>query len=262
LAIQTAQCTATRSLKLKKGRRSRAGEERIVSRCALNAVAEACGVAERAALDLCEEESLGKSDVIAPPPWQDLLLGRADKVQHPERSGSADVSAKAILPGAFNPMHVGHRRMLRIAEDLLGVSVDLEISVWNVDKPPLDYHELRRRTSQFASEQVVWLTRAAKFEEKAKLFPGATFLVGTDTLRRIVDPRYYAGDAAACRSALERIAAAGCRFLVFGRNAGDRFVSLADLKIPEPLNSLCQEVPAEAFREDVSSTEIRRSGRW
>jgi hypothetical protein len=94
---------------------------------------------------------------------------------------------------------------------------------------------------------------------KSARFPGATFLVGTDTLVRIADPHYYGGSRAACRSALGQIAARGCRFLVFGRDTGAGFASLGDLDLPEQLAQICREIPEEQFREDISSTEIRRA---
>ena len=40
-------------------------------------------------------------------------------------------------------------------------------------------------------------------------------------------------DPAACRAALARIAERGCRFLVFGRDAGKGFVALGDLELEE-----------------------------
>jgi len=260
LAVQTAARTATRSLELRKEARGRAQEERLVSRLALNMVAEACGLKRRLKIDLLAGEAFEVSEVVAPRPWQDLLLGKVAKVRHggpPEREGE---TTQAIFPGAFNPLHAGHRRMVEIAQKLLNVPVAWEISILNVDKPPLDHIELQRRTGQFASDQAVWLTRAAKFDQKSQLFPGATFVVGADTLRRIAEPRYYGDDPAACRSALKRIAESGCRFLVFGRDSGEGFMTLSDLDLPDPLQALCREVPAAQFREDVSSTEIRNHG--
>ena len=76
---------------------------------------------------------------------------------------------------------------------------------------------------------------APTFVEKAAIFPGATFIVGADTLARIAEPRYYGNDREACAKALEAIAAAGCRFLVFGRRTQKRFESLADLALPPVL---------------------------
>ena len=105
----------------------------------------------------------------------------------------------------------------------------------------------------------MYLTRAARFEEKSRLFAGATFILGIDTLRRIVEPRYYGGEPAGCQRAIEQIAARGCRFLVFGRNLGDGFLGLAQLDLPDALRSLCREVPPEVFREDISSTALRKS---
>jgi hypothetical protein len=169
---------------------------------------------------------------------------------------------RAVFPGEFNPLHVGHRRMAQIAQDLLGMPVEMEISITNVDKPPLDYLEIQRRVTQFEPDQVVWLSRAARFTEKSRLFPLSTFIVGIDTLRRIAAPRYYGNDPAACQAAIELIASRGCRFLVFGRNLGTGFVTLRDLDLPPKLASLCSEVPPDKFREDISSTSIRRAGQW
>ena len=41
---------------------------------------------------------------------------------------------------------------------------------------------------------------------------------------------------------------------------GGSFIRLGDLDLPDSLRALCREVPPELFREDVSSTELRRSG--
>ena len=98
---------------------------------------------------------------------------------------------------------------------------------------------------------------AATFVEKSKIFPGATFVVGVDTIERIAQPRYYGDDRQACHAALEAIAAAGCRFLVFGRKAEGCFDTLADLRLPPVLRAICDEVGEAEFRQDLSSTELR-----
>jgi len=262
LALQTASLTVTRSLQLGKGRRSRAEEEHLATLMVLNTVAEACGLDGRLDLGLLEGERIELTETTAPKSWQDLLLGRREAVPQGGPPSQAKEPVQAIVPGAFNPVHRGHRRMAEAAQELLGLPVHWELSVLNPDKPPLDYLEIERRTGQFDAHQTVWLTRAATFEEKSRLFPGVTFLVGVDTLRRIAQVRYYADTPAACQAALQRIADRGCRFLVFGRNLGTGFMGLGDLELPETLRSICREVPAERFREDVSSTEIRRSGGW
>jgi nicotinamide mononucleotide (NMN) deamidase PncC len=258
VAVQTAAETACWSLQLTKDARSRTEEERLVGRLVLNAVAYGAGVDRQLELSLQEGETVEQSKAAAPKPWQDLLLGKVEYVF----LGASNPVTGAIFSGAFNPLHNGHRRMLAIAHEVLAMPVAVELAVANVDKPPLDYIEIQRRVEQFPADQPIWLTRAATYVDKARLFPCTTFVVGTDTLRRIADRRYYGNDAAACLSALERIASRGCKFLVFGRDMGTGFVRLSDLDLPETLRRICREVPIEAFREDVSSTSLRRAGAW
>jgi hypothetical protein len=282
LALQTAAMTATWHLQLQKGRRTRAEEERVVGHLLLNVVAEACGVAARLQLDLVEGEQVEEARTLAPPAWQELLLGRVESVrvgprsplplgegqgvraEWPKGEGGKEkgegTNTRLVFPGAFNPLHAGHRRMIEVAQELCHEPAALEISIENVDKPPLDYMEIERRLAQFPPEQAVYLTRAATFEEKSRLFAGATFIVGIDTLRRIAGPQYYGDNVSACECAPQRIAGRGCRFLVFGRDLGAGFVRLADVNLPDSLRALCDEVPPDVFREDVSSSALRRSG--
>jgi hypothetical protein len=103
------------------------------------------------------------------------------------------------------------------------------------------------------------LTAAATFVEKADVLPGVTFVVGVDTAERVVDSRYYGGSIEAMRAALLRIREAGCRFLVAGRKVGDRFQTLADVDVLPEFAGLFTSIPAEVFRADVSSTELRRA---
>jgi hypothetical protein len=80
-----------------------------------------------------------------------------------------------------------------------------------------------------------------------------------DTLVRIADPRYYCEVAAQRDDAIATIADQGCRFLVFGRTVGDRFLKLSDIELPPSLRQLCEEVPESQFRADMSSTDLRTS---
>lgn len=257
-AYQTGAETHTWGLELTKNARSRAEEENVVARLLLNAIADCCGVPDRVELPLLSGEELTEQRTVAPEHRRRLLLGQAECVFE----GQANPVTGAILSGAFNPLHRGHRRMIELGRQILGLPVAVEISIRNVDKPPLDYIEIQRRIEQFPPDQPIWLSRAATFEEKSRLFPCATFLVGTDTLRRIADAKYWGGDEAACRASLERIAGRGCKFLVFGREIGSSFVRLSDLELPDVLRAICREVPPEVFRENISSTALRRAGQW
>jgi nicotinamide mononucleotide (NMN) deamidase PncC/nicotinic acid mononucleotide adenylyltransferase len=257
LAVQTATATVSQSIELAKGRRTRHGEEKLVGRLMINLVAQTAGLAERLPLSLLPEERLVVSQTVARQEWTHLLLGNLPAVRHGPVTAAG---RKAIFPGAFHPRHAGHLQIAELAQRHLGAAVEYEIAMLNVDKPPLDFQEMEARLRQFGPQETLWFTRAPRFEQKAELFPGATFLVGADTIVRIGDPRYYGGDETARDRAVAHLAERKCRFVVFGRLMEQSFRSLSDLQLPAALAALCEEVPAAEFRADISSTEIRREG--
>ena len=165
---------------------------------------------------------------------------------------------RIVYPGAFHPLHAGHRRIAEIASARLTAPVEFEISLLNVDKPRLSYQEVERRIGQFSADATIWLTQTPTFAEKSRLFPNSVFLVGADTLFRIVDQRYYGNDPNALDAAIREVTANNCRFLVFGRQVGQQFWTLQDIAIPVELRKRCEGVAAEEFRMDVSSTVLRR----
>ncbi len=259
LAFQNATTTAVVSVELEKGRRTRAEEESLVTALVLNLVAEACGVTGRVEQRLESSEAIQADRVVAPAEQQDLLAGR---VRCALAGGAGQqMPPKVVLCGAFHPLHQAHRRMAELARSTLGAEVAFEMSIQNVDKPPLDFMEIGARLRQFLSHEAVWLTRAPTFVEKAELFPGATFVVGADTIARVADARYYGGQQSLVDAAIDTIASAGCRFLVFGRTVDGEFRTVRDLRIPAALARICQEVPESVFRDEISSTRLRNENR-
>jgi hypothetical protein len=180
----------------------------------------------------------------------------------PDGQARADAPRPAVLlPGSFNPIHAGHWAMAQSAVRLTGKPAAFEMSITNVDKQRLALEEVNHRLTSFAWRVPVWLTRAATFAEKARLFPGVTFVVGCDTAARIVEPRYYGNDPARMAEALASIRAGGCRFLVAGRvDPSGRFVRCHDLPLPAEFRDLFAEIPERDFRLDISSTELRGTG--
>jgi hypothetical protein len=166
----------------------------------------------------------------------------------------------ALLPGAFNPVHLGHWGLAEAAAEILQTEVAFELSVRNVDKADLEAGEVERRLVPFCGRASVWLTRAARFIEKARLFPGTTFVVGADTALRLFDPRYYGGDGARMLAALGELREHGCRFLVGARRMRGELVRCADLECPPDFEDLLRAIPLERFCLDLSSTDLRRGG--
>jgi hypothetical protein len=166
-----------------------------------------------------------------------------------------------ILPGAFNPVHAGHWGLADAAAQILGLPIAFELSIVNVDKPPLAPEVIRRRHAPFTGRAGLWLTNAPRFVDKGQLFPGAVFVVGVDTALRVVDPRYYDGDLDRTLDALARLCDHGSRFLVACRvNSAGECITLADVPVPPAFRDLFAEIPAGLFRLDSSSTEIRSRG--
>jgi nicotinamide mononucleotide (NMN) deamidase PncC len=241
IAVQTAADTFSIEVALAG---DRAEEERALVECIWQELGLALG------LDATETPARVRKRASAEPGWQALILGDANAHSTNEHDGGL------LLPGAFNPLHRGHRQMLEIAEALTGRTGAYELSVANVDKPMLDYMEIARRLEQF--ERPLWLTHLPTFLEKARHFPEATFAVGVDTLLRIVDASYYY-DEAAMRTALAELHDLNTRFVVFGRDLGETFVVLDDVigTLPAELAERCLGVDADTFRDPISSTKLR-----
>jgi hypothetical protein len=246
-------------LTLAKGARDRAGEEALISLLIIRAIAEACGVAPPA-LALEPSETVEVEEEASPDPLMLLLNGdiAAVFVGKDGRICRECAPPAALLSGSFNPLHAGHEYLAQAAAVVLDTPVTFELPVLNADKPPLRYIELERRLDQFRGRYPVVLTRAPLFVQKADLFPGCTFVIGYDTALRIIDPRYYDGEAGR-DAAFARIAAQRCTFLVAGRVRDGIFRTLADIDMPPALRPLFRELPERLFRIDLSSTAIRNA---
>lgn len=168
--------------------------------------------------------------------------------------------------------------MAQLAARKTGEAVWFELSVCNADKPPTTAERLAARlersltsapdsttdrlpavpfgTGTFAPFGLI-LTSRPRFLEKARLFPGAAFALGVDTAIRLVDPRFYENSLRQRDNAIAEIADLDCRFLVFGRLLDQVFSELGNTRLPQSFLNLCESIPAEEFRVDLSSSELR-----
>jgi nicotinic acid mononucleotide adenylyltransferase len=162
-----------------------------------------------------------------------------------------------IFPGSFNPFHSGHSAMSELAEKKTGLGLAYEICIQNADKPPLSYHEIEKTLEQFNHGHDWVLTKAGKFADKAKLFPNSVFIIGTDTLTRMLDEKFYLNRQDMINQ-LDLFNGHNINFLVFGRKIKNSFISLDSVTIPEHIAKRFSGFGEEIFRDDISSTIIRK----
>jgi hypothetical protein len=255
------------NLHLEKGARNRIDEERLVSTLLVHALAVACGLLERPALPL------GEGDGLEMRTYDYAVLAAA--LAHGERAwfglsadgriATAEETPQVVISGSFNPLHDGHLGLAEAASKMLGGlapgELAFELAAVNVDKPPLPAATILERIAQFAGRHAVMVSNAPVYVQKARLYPGATFVIGYDTAVRLFDPRYYQGSRDAMFAAIDEIQTRGSRFLVAGRiDQAGVFHSLADIDIPPRYQPLFQAIPPELFRSDISSTQLRAAG--
>lgn len=208
------------------------------------------------------------------PPWAravhveaaaDLLLealldGGVDAAEQARPRAAAEAPERVerlLVPGSFHPFHEGHAGLASAAEERSGRRASFELSVHNVDKPPLPYSQVLARAAQTRAGRSLVLTREPTFLGKARLFPGARFAIGYDTAVRLVGPSYYGGTRDGAARALAELRHLGARFLVAGRLWQGVFRGLTDVDVPAGFAQLFEEIPEGAFRIDVSSTGLR-----
>mmetsp|Transcript_48009 Transcript_48009/g.89473 ORF Transcript_48009/g.89473 Transcript_48009/m.89473 type:complete len:318 (-) Transcript_48009:390-1343(-) len=254
------------SLVMEKGARDRYQEDHLSSRLLLQAIADACEVPIDTSL-LAEE--LGAADVLTSRVQRhvdalDALLAGEERMVEFSSMGAIRGTTRAhiVLPGSFNPVHDGHRELLRAAQKLRpSRTAAYELSVTNADKGCLPKDQVVARIKQFLEpgSPAVICTDAPLYIAKARLMPNTSFVVGMDTARRLIMDKYYNDSHENMMAALAEIKTLGCEFLVGGRlDPGGSFEELQRLQVPQGLEGLFVQI--HDFRIDVSSTELREQG--
>jgi len=259
VAVCNTQGVVTYEVTLSKGPRTRSQEEELVSLLILRVVAQACELTDLPELPLQGEEQMREQVEWVNLPER-LIRGDFELiVVSPEghMTPARRWPKLALLSGAFNPLHHGHRQLAKAAASILGQEVYFELPLINAAKGRLDLAVAHRRIAQFTDYAPLILTRAPLYSQKAEIFPRSVFVVGADKVEQLFQPKFYNNDPAEMKVSFDTIREFGCRFLVGGRLHNDHFVTLEDVAFPVKYQLLFESIPEEKFRVDVSSTEIR-----
>ncbi len=156
-----------------------------------------------------------------------------------------------LFSGSFNPLHNGHKLIAAEAARVSSKEVVYVLNTGHPDKGKVETESVRRRIEQFAWHAPVLVTEELDlYLDKAKAFPGFAFLIGADTLERILDPKYYSFGV---EEMLAQFVKLGTHFYV-ARRPGTRKLSdlLADrfVRYEELFTELATDY-------DFSSTKIR-----
>ena len=233
---------------LTKGKRTRSSEEELVTECLESLIGIVCGVNnELPKLTQKIEYEVFNSK----PEWHALESGKKSLVH------STLEPSKLIFPGAFNPMHKGHKRIQKIAEERTRMPATFEISIGNVEKTLLSYFEIHKVLDQFKPDDRWALANAPTFADKARIFKDSTFILGIDTLIRMFDEKFYV-DQKQMLESIDIFNANDVNFIVFGRKIGDIYKTLDQVSIPTSIADRFQGIPESEFRLDISSREIKK----
>jgi len=196
-----------------------------------------------------------------------------------------------VYPGSFNPIHEGHIKLVQTALDFYKDDrpIVFEIAAINADKSALPRELLLSRVKKLLSSLElknsgiknvgVSVTRKPLFVQKAELFKGCTFIIGSDTMLRLLNPKYYANSneiddkedknmqsLLAMVAALSSMYERGNKFIVGGRKdiTTNDFVCCDSIiqsevcrDLPTNIKDMFHGLNQTQFRVDLSSSQLR-----
>lgn len=174
-----------------------------------------------------------------------------------------------LLPGAFNPIHDGHRAMAIAVFARTKKPVCYMLTADSPHKGQLSVQELLARAAMFRRERreaigvnVLFTEGDPLYINKARRFPNIDFAIGADAALRMLEPEWGPPIEPMLREFYEL----GTRFYVFRRLVGSAFFGhqhvlarCRALAVPEMYWGIFQAMHEQI--PEISSTEIREGTR-
>ncbi|MDP2218257.1 MAG: hypothetical protein Q8J68_13340 [Methanolobus sp.] len=270
IASQSISGTSTTSLTLLQDR-SREEEEELASTFLIHTIARLCGAGPISldAISMTEQQVMEKKEAAVNQDIGELLLSillkedsygkKCITIAHSQKTVPA--ASGIIFSGSFNPCHKNHAAIAKIAYERYGSPVTFEISLANVDKPPTDFISLENRINSLKTYENegffgnICLTNAPLFADKVLLFPDSRFLIGSDTMNRIFNEKYYR-EGENRVTLIEHFKRHNVSFLIFHRQD----VELGELGIDKDVMEICEIMPHDTYMDDgTSSTRLRKT---
>jgi hypothetical protein len=167
------------------------------------------------------------------------------------RGLASDLPADApLFPGTFNPPHEGHFAIAAL--DRGRSPAVFAVCATPPHKEALSVGDVLLRAKMLQGHDRLFTVGDALYLDKARRFPGRTFLVGADAVLRMLDERW----GAQVDSMLDQFVRLGTHFRVSGRLVEGRFVSPGDViaQVPERFQAIFEAVEG---RWDSSSSQAR-----
>lgn len=177
--------------------------------------------------------------------------------------------SQTYLPGTFNPLHDGHRQMVQAAESASYYTITIPprndhvcylISTSSPHKGDMPLHQLLDTAAALHAERwkmdscgprsFEFTAKEPLFIDKARARPNSAFVIGADTMQRMLDPKWGPN----IEIMLNEMANLRTLFLVMGRTVDGKWTTCRDIPVRWPDQDLFRPLPGNF---ELSSTDIR-----